>query len=281
MLARGYAKPADLTLPSAYVSSGCHALLVMAVLLLVSACSSDGDNPEDPTANWSAQKLYEEARAEMLKRDFFDAVEYYEKLDARYPYGAYAQQVKLDLAYCYYKTEQPELALEAADRFIKLYPLHEGVDYAYYLKGLVHFKRDKSIFELLMPQDPSQRDVQPAREAFESFALLLRMFPETKYADDARQRMVYLRNRIAANELHVARYYLTRGAYVAVANRAKHIVETYPRTPVVPEAMELMVKAYRMLNMDQLADDSLRVLAANYPDHPATRSATEFQISGN
>lgn len=253
-------------------------LLSFIVLFFLSACSGDGEEVDDPTASWSAQKLYEEARAKLLDMDFYDAVELYEKLDARYPYGAYAQQVKLDLAYCYHKTDQPELALEAADRFIKLYPLHSSVDYAYYLKGLVNFKRDKSIFEVFLPQDPSQRDVQPAREAFEDFALLLRMFPETRYAPDARQRMVYLRNRLAQHEIHVARYYLTRGAYVAMANRAKYVVETYPRTPVVPEALEMMVIAYRMLQMEDLAQNSLRILAANYPDHPSLQAARDFVV---
>lgn len=257
------------------------ALLVVSLsaLLFLAGCGSDGDKDvDDPTAGWSAQKLYGEARGRLLRGEFWDAVEYYEKMDTRYPYGTYAQQVKLDLAYCYFKTNKPELAVETADRFIKLYPLHASVDYAYYLKGLVNFKRDKSIFELVLPQDPSQRDVAPAKEAFENFALLLRLFPETRYAEDARQRMVYLRNRLAQHEIHVARYYLTRGAYVAMVNRAKYVVETYPRTPSVPEALELMVKGYRMMKMDDLAQDSLRVLASNYPDHPSVAAAQAFSV---
>lgn len=252
-------------------------LLLLATYLVLTACG-DVEPSDDVTVGWSAQELYKEAREVMLDGGYSQAVEYYEKLEARYPYGKYSQQARLDLGYAYFKDGQPDAATEAANRFIKLYPLHPAVDYAYYLKGLINFKREISVFERFMPQDLSERQMITARQSFEDFLALLRVFPETKYADDARQRMVFLRNQLAEHEMAVADYYLRRGAYVAVANRAKYVLEHYPNTPVTPDALGLMVKSYRILGLTELADDSLRVLRTNYPDHPATQIAAGFAL---
>ncbi len=266
---------ADLTYLSRLTQLTAAAVLAATVLTLAGC----GDaQPEDLTADWSAEQLYREARRTLLDGGANVAVEYYEKLEARYPYGKYTQQARLDLGYAYFQNGQPDAAIEAADRFIKLYPLHPAVDYAYYLKGLVNFRREVSIFERFMPQDLAERQTTTSRRAFEDFLVLLRLFPESRYAEDARQRMVFLRNQLARHEMAVADYYLRRGAYVAVASRAKYILEHYPNTPQTPGALALLVKSYRLLGMQQLAQDSLRILHANYPDHPATQSAQNFTV---
>ena len=253
--------------------------LTAGVLLLALAACADAPPPEDATADWPVEKLYSEARRVLLEGGYAQAIDYYGKLEARFPYGVYAQQAMIDTAYAHYKKGEPELAIEAADRFIRLYPLHSNVEYAYYLKGLVNFRREVSILEKVWPQRLEARDMHPARKAFDDFALLLRTFPQSRYAPDARQRMVYLRNQLAEHELLVAQHYLERGAYLAMANRAKYVLEQYPNTPAMPAALGYLVRAYRILGMDALADDSMRVLAANFPDHPATEQARRFQVT--
>ncbi len=248
------------------------------LVLLIAGCSAS-ERPDDETENWSAVELYDQAREYLLDGGFTPAVDHYEKLIARYPYGPYAEQARMDLAYAYFRDNQSDAALDAIDRFIKLYPLHEGVDYLYYLRGLVHFRREVSIFERIMPHDPSAREVATARRAFDGFLLLLKLHPDSKYAEDARQRMVYLRNRLAGHEIHVANYYMKREAYVAVNGRARFVLETYPGTPAVPQALALLVKSYRLLGQDELAATSLRLLQGNYPEHNATHEAQAFVVN--
>ncbi|MDF1819704.1 MAG: outer membrane protein assembly factor BamD [Immundisolibacteraceae bacterium] len=252
--------------------------LLPLMALLVVGCSGDVQ-VEDETVNWSPMELYDQAREYLLDGGFTPAVDHYEKLIARYPYGPYAEQARMDLAYAYFRDNQPEAALDSIDRFIKLYPLHDRVDYLYYIRGLVHFRRDVSVFERMMPQDASAREVASARKAFDSFLLLLQLHPDSDYADDARQRMVYLRNRLAGHEIHVANYYMKRGAYVAVNGRARHVLETFPGTPAIPEALALLVKSYRLLGQDSLASDSMRLLELNYPEHGATLEAQAFVVN--
>lgn len=251
------------------------ALLVLGVLL--AGCSSE-KRSDDITEDWSAEKLYKEARKTMLDGGYNQAVEYYQKLEARYPFGRYSQQGRLDLAYAYFKNDQPDEAIETANRFIKLYPLHPAVDYAYYLKGLVNFRREVSIFERFLPQDLAARQMKTAIQAFDDFDLLVRLFPDGRYAEDARQRMVYLRNLMARHDIYVARFYIERGAWVAAAGRAKQVVQRYPGSPSQPEALSIMVRAYRVLGLNDLADDALRVLKINYPQDPQTIAAAEFQV---
>jgi len=196
----------------------------------------------------------------------------------RFPFGVYGQQSLLDLAYAYYKTEDFESAMSACDRFIRLYPQNPHVDYAYYLKGLVNFNRGRGLTERFLPIDSSQRDQSSAMTSFQSFSELVAKYPQSEYAEDARKRMVFLRNRLAAHEVHVANYYMTRGAYVAAANRARYVVETYPRTPVVPDALVLMAKAYRILGIDNLSNDAIRVLELNYPAHPGVYEVQETTV---
>lgn len=222
----------------------------------------------DETRGWSAQRLYSEARSSRNEGNYKTALEYLDKLQARYPFGRFAQQAQLDTIYIQYKDNEPDAALAAADRFIKANPRHPYVDYAYYMKALVNFQRNNTIFEQIAPSDRARTDTVTARQSYSDFAELARKFPNSKYADDARQRMLYLHNNLAAYEIHVADYYLRRGAYVAAVNRCKYVLETYARTPASADALRIMTQAYVKMKMPQLAADSLRVLERNYPESP-------------
>jgi len=222
----------------------------------------------DETKGWSAQRLYSEARESMTEGNYQTALEYLDKIQARYPFGRYAQQAQLDTIFVQYRDNEPDAAIAAADRFIKANPRHPYVDYAYYMKGLVNFNRANTLVERLAPTDRAKTDTNTARQSYNDFAELVRKFPDSKYAEDARQRMLYLHNSLAAYEVNVADYYLRRGAYVAAVNRAKYVLETYARTPASAQALGIMTQAYLKMGMPQLAADSLRVLERNYPESP-------------
>jgi outer membrane protein assembly factor BamD len=243
------------------------AFLLLFVMLAVSGCSWLPEQV-DKTLDWSATQLYNAAREQMADKNYEKAIEYFETLEARYPFGKYAQQAQIEIAYAYYKFEEPDLAIAAADRFIKIYPRHPNVDYAWYLKGLTNYNRGKSFIDSYLPQDPSERDTVTMRSAYDDFDQLVQRYPDSVYARDASQRMIHLRNNMAAYELHVADYYMRRKAYVAASNRGKYVIENYQRTPSVPQALVTMVRAYRQLGADDLANDALKVLRLNYPDHP-------------
>ena len=236
--------------------------VLLAATLALAGC---GSVPDDETAGWDAQKLYSEAKTLMNEGGYDDAIKLFEKLESRYPYGRYAQQAQLDIAYAYYKSEEPDLAILATDRFIKLHPNHHDVDYAYYLKGLVNFNEDLGILGD-MGKDLSQRDPRAAREAFDTFRELVERFPASKYAEDARLRMQYLVNSLASHEVHVARYYYQRGAYIATINRAQTAITQYPNAPAHEEALFLLVKSYDKLGLGELRDDADRVMRHNFPD---------------
>ena len=246
--------------------------------LSLGGCAWFGDKDDDAAKNWTVERLYSEAKGALDSGYYSKAVEYYEFLETRFPFGVYGQQSLLDLAYAYYKTEEFESAMSACDRFIRLYPQNIHVDYAYYLKGLVNFNRGKGLTERFLPIDSSQRDQGAAMTAFHAFSELIERYPQSGYAEDAKKRMVFLRNRLAKHEIHVANYYMKRGAFVAAANRAKHVVETYPRTPSVPDALILMAKAYKILDMQELSDDAVRVLELNYPNHPGAYEIKETVV---
>lgn len=241
------------------------------VLALLAGCSAfSGDS--DPTKGWSAAKLYSEAKDALNSGDYEKAIDLFETLEARYPFGRYAKQAQLDAAYAYYKFEEPDSAIAAAERFIKLHPKNPHVDYAYYLKGLANFNRGKTIISKVIPRDPSERDPTPMLRAFEDFSVIVKRYPDSRYADDARRRMVYLRNKLAEYELHVADYYMRRGAYVAAINRAKYVLENYQGAQAIPQALKTLVQAYRKLGLNDLARDALRVLRTNYPKEAAELS---------
>jgi outer membrane protein assembly factor BamD len=252
--------------------AGFASALLLAGSALLPACKSTGDDKYDETRNWSAERLYNEAKAELLSGDYKKSIEYYQKLEARYPYGRYAQQSQLELAYAYYKDVEPVLALAETDRFIKLYPEHPNVDYAYYLKGLINFNEDLGVFGGFANQDMSERDPRAAIESFESFRELVQRFPDSRYAPDAYARMRYLINALANNEVRVGEYYLRRKAYVAAVNRAQYVLTNYPKTPAVEQALIVMVKAYDAMGLTELRDDADRLLKLNYP-------STEYSLA--
>ncbi|MEN8179940.1 MAG: outer membrane protein assembly factor BamD [Pseudomonadota bacterium] len=217
----------------------------------------------DKTKDWSASKFYSEAKSALQDGDYEQAIKYYEGLEARYPFGRFAIQAKLDVIYAHYKDGEPDSAIAAADRFIKLHPQNPYVDYAYYLKGLANYNRNQSFTSRVLPSDPSQRDAGATLDAFNDFTELVRRFPDSKYATDARLRMLFLRNNLAKYQIHVARYYMERGAYLAAANRANRVVTNFQRTDAVKDALQIMVEAYTKLGMTALADDANRVLTLN------------------
>jgi outer membrane protein assembly factor BamD len=247
-----------------------HSLRIITFAIVAAAlagCGVFGEKP-DITRDWTVQRLYGEAKAALTSGDYETAIDYYEKLESRYPFGRYAQQSQIDVAYAYWKNEEPASAIAAADRFIKLHPRHPNVDYAYYLKGLVNFEQGSSFMDRIIPRDMSQRDPGAVRESFDAFAELVRLFPDSGYVEDAKQRMIYLKNLLAQHEVHVADYYMRRGAYVAAANRARYVVENFQRTPAVPDALVIMAKVYRLMDLDDLSTDAMRVLELNYPGYP-------------
>jgi outer membrane protein assembly factor BamD len=242
--------------------------LIMTVFILVNllGCSSIADL-KDETKNWTVERLYSEAKEALDVGAHDTAIKYYELLEVRDPYGKYAQQAQLELIYAYYKFEEPESALVTAKRFIYNYPNHPHLDYVYYMRGLINFERNQGMLSHLFPLDRSQRDQSAAFEAFSQFAELIKRFPNSKYSQDARQRMIYLRNMLAEYELNVAQFYLKREAYLAAANRAKKVVESYQRTPSVPEALVIMAKAYKIMELNDLSESALKVLKLNYPQY--------------
>ena len=240
--------------------------LLMAVFMaaFLAGCSSLGDTP-DETVGWSASKLYAESKEAQSDGTWDKAAKYLEKLESRFPYGRFAQQAQLELGYVYWKGNEPGSALAACDRFIKLHPNHPAVDYVYYLKGLVNFNEDLGLIGIISSQDPTERDPKAARESFDAFKELAARFPNSKYTPDALLRMDYLVNALASLEVHVARYYIKRGAYIAAANRAQFAVKTYPQAPAIEEAMFILVSAYDKLGMNDLRDDSERIMRQNFP----------------
>jgi outer membrane protein assembly factor BamD len=239
------------------------------IVLLLSACGLLPKEVQDDKA-WSASKYYTEAKSELNDGNYAAAIKLFEALEARYPYGRYAQQAQLEIGYAHYKDGEQALAIAAADRFIKLHPNHPNVDYAYYLKGLANFNDDLGLMgivtEKILNQDMSERDPKASHESFENFKELVNRFPKSKYAPDAVQRMKHLVNVVALNEIQVARYYMKRGGYVAAANRAQYAVKEYPQTPATEEALFIMVKAYDALGMTDLRDDADRVMRKNFPN---------------
>ncbi|WP_137887301.1 outer membrane protein assembly factor BamD [Pseudomonas sp. 2FE] len=240
-------------------------LLLIAILALNVACSSNDVVDE----NLSEAELYQQAQADLDNKSYTSAVSKLKALESRYPFGRYAEQAQLELIYAYYKNIEPEAAKSAAERFIRLHPQHANVDYAYYLKGLAAFDQDRGLLARFLPLDMTKRDPGAARDSFNEFAQLTSRYPNSRYAPDAKQRMIYLRNLLAAYEIHVGHYYLTRQAYVAAANRGRYVVENFQETPAVGDGLAIMTEAYQRLALNELAATSLETLKLNYPDHPS------------
>ncbi len=220
---------------------------------------------KDETGNWSADRLYKEAHDAMIEGNYTRAVKLYESLESRFPYGRFAQQAVLESAYSSYRAGDTPAAVGACDRFIRTFPNHPNVDYAYYLKGLVHFREDQGILGYVYELDLSEREPKGMRESFAAFKELVAKFPESRYAGDSLERMKYLTNSLALYEVKVARYYYNRGANVAAVNRAQGALVDYPRTPASEEALALLVAAYGRLGLTQLQSDSARILEKTFP----------------
>ncbi|MBI3228968.1 MAG: outer membrane protein assembly factor BamD [Burkholderiales bacterium] len=245
--------------------------------LLVLSLSGCGLFPErgDETKNWTAAKLYSEAKDEQSSGSFERAVQLFEKLESRYPFGTYAQQAQMEIAYTHYKQGDQPLALAAAERFIKLHPNHPNVDYMYYLRGLINFNDKKDLLHFVYEQDPTERDSKATREAFDAFKQLVQKFPNSSYTPDAVLRMKYLVNAMAQYEVHVARYYYRRGAYLSAVNRAQTAVKEYNGSPAVEEALWIMAESYDKMGLPDLRDDTLRVFKQNFPNSKLAGNAKQ------
>ena len=237
-------------------------LALCAAAWLVAGCSS---TPADKTANWSPNRIYSEAKDEVDSGAYDKAVPLYEKLEGRAAGTPLAQQAQLDKAYAQYKAGDKPQAVATLDRFMKLHPASPAYDYALYLKGVINFNDELGLFSFMTRQDLSERDQKAAKESFESFKELVTRFPESRYTPDARLRMNYIVNSLAQYEVHVARYYYERGAYLAAVNRAQLALADYREVPALEEALYIMVMSYDKLGLTELRDDAKRVLTTNYP----------------
>jgi outer membrane protein assembly factor BamD len=240
-------------------------LVLMMVALLLSGCAGS-DGQKDDTDIWSEAKLYSEATDRLNDADFAKCGKYFDKLEARFPFGPYSQQAQINAAYCYWKAQEQAQALVAVDRFIKLHQGSPNLDYGYYLRGLITFNDDLGWLGKFTGQDLSERDPQAAKDAFESFKVVAERFPNSKYAPDALDRMRYIVNSLAEADVIVARYYFQRGAYLASANRAQLVIRDYDRAPAVEEALYILYKSYQKLGMTDLSNDTARVFQLNFPD---------------
>jgi outer membrane protein assembly factor BamD len=239
--------------------------ILLSLSLFLLACVSESKK-EDITVGWSVEQLYRTAKAEMADGNYQTAIEQYEILESRFPFGKYATQAQIDVGYAYYKYNELEPAIAAVDRFIKLNPRHQAVDYAYYLKGIINFNRGKSFLDKVNERDIADYDKSILLAAANNFEILLRRFPDSKYAADSQQRLIYLYNKLATADLKVAQYYASRDAWIAAANRTKAILQTYPGTSAIKPALEIQLAAYQNLGLDELAADTQRIIDLNYGD---------------
>lgn len=244
---------------------------VLALILGLSGCQTIGGwfggEREKPTETLPVEEMYAVGKRSMEGRNYNRSAQYFQRLVARFPYGPYSEQAQLELAYVLYKQGKNEEATSAINRFIRTYPTHRHIDYAYYLKALINFDQGRATLMRLARQDMSKRDLGATTQSLADFGEVIRRYPNSRYAPDARQRMIYLRNQLARYEVGVGVYYLQRDAYVAAANRGKYTLQTYPQSEYEGDALALMVASYTALGQDELAADARRVLEQNYPDH--------------
>lgn len=252
--------------------SGIRCLLLVLAVLMVSACASRQDSEVQ-----TEETYYNNARSAMNSGNFNEAERNLNFLETYYPFGRYAEQAQLDLIYARYQNLDLEGSRSAADRFLRLNPQSEHADYALYMRGLASYNLDVGIATRYLGVDPSARDAGEQRQAFRDFSELLSRYPDSEYAPDARQRMIAVRNRLADLELHAARYYIRRQAFVAANNRARYVVENFPTTPAVEEAMIIMAETYLVLDLQDAATDAVRLLATNFPDSAAFDDNQQFQ----
>lgn len=240
-------------------------LWMVAALALIAGCGTKA--PEyDPTANWNAERLFQDGKTEMNAANWLVAKERFAAVEARFPFGVYAQQAQINLAYCQWKDKEPELAIATLNRFQQQYPGNPSMDYVLYLKGLVNFTPPSAVFSSLTRQNPGERDVRALRQSFAAFSELIQQFPDSRYTPDARKRLGWLVNTMADNELAIARFYYDRYAYVAAINRAQSVITDYQGVPASEAALYIMMMSYEKLGMLDLRNDSERVLLQNFPN---------------
>ncbi|HMW73958.1 MAG TPA: outer membrane protein assembly factor BamD [Cellvibrionaceae bacterium] len=250
------------------------AVIFLAVFSLISGCSSKKEEKIS-----SEQKLYEKAQLALNASNWDSAIKALQLIEEHYPFGSYGEQSQLEIIYAHYEADQFDEAIAAADRFIRLHPQHRNTDYAYYMRGMASFNKERSFLSSLLSIDNTNRDPGAAKDSLAQFTDFLTRYPKSPYAPDAQKRMVYLRNVLARYEIHVANYYFKRGAYLAAANRGRYVVENFQTTPAVPDALAVMAQAYFLLKRDDLAENTVKVLASNFPDHPALDKSGQFDRS--
>ena len=248
-------------------------ILLILSLSATSGCSwmgwGDEETTEDDSAGYTERDFYEKIQDSLGANNWSVAITNLQLLESQFPFGKYAEQGQLELIYAHFKSGGYEEAIGSADRFIRLHPQHPNVDYAFYVKGLSEISQSSGFFDNFIPTDNTKRDIGSARDAFATLTELLSRFPKSEYAPDARKRLVNLRNNLARAEIHVANYYFARGAYLAAANRGRFVVENFQQSPAVPDGLAVMAQAYNTLEMQELADNAVKVLVANYPEHPS------------
>lgn len=244
---------------------------LLALLPLVTSCASTPQGA-DAYKGKSAQEIFTKGEKSLSKKHFKDAISCFEGFDALYPFDSRAEQAQLDVIYAYYKSNDPDSAVAAADRYIRLYPMSNNVAYVYYLRGVTNMERNISWIYNAFPLDPAKRDLASMQQAFSDFHKLLEVYPDSTYCTDARKRMIYIRNLLSRHELQIAQFYLQRKAYIAAANRGSYIVQHLQGSSEIPEALAIMVKSYRALGENEPADDALRVLKMNYPNSSQLKS---------
>ncbi|MDP0589038.1 MAG: outer membrane protein assembly factor BamD [Candidatus Endonucleobacter bathymodioli] len=243
--------------------------------LIITGCASKGDKDNLPES-LSETEIYKIANSLLNKDNYSEAIKHLRILESRYPFGVFAEQAQLEIIYAYFMNDELDASKAAADRFIRLNPQHQNTDYAYYIKGLASNTASIGILERYIPLDMTRRDPGQATQSFNEFAELLTLYPDSKYAPDARQRMIALHNRLAAYEIHAANYNLKRKAFVAAIMRGQYVIENMQETPSMPEALAIMVEGYQHLGLTEPADSALKVLKLNYPDHPSLDKEGNF-----
>lgn len=253
--------------------------LLLLIALLLTGCGIFGGRDRDEFAGLSTEEqFYRRALEQLNSSNFTGAIATYQALESRFPFGRFAAQAQIEIVYAYYRNGDMEAARAAADRFIRLHPDNENIDYAYYMRGLSSFRDSGGLMNRIIPIDYTKRDPGRAQESFNDFSQLLALYPDSAYAADARARMVYLRNNLAAYEIHVANYYLERRAYIAALRRGQYVVENFQGTPAVADGVAIMVEAYLRLGLNDLADTTLALLKENYPQHASLDDDGEFII---
>jgi outer membrane protein assembly factor BamD len=241
------------------------AIIAIVAVLSLTACSSVEDEQRKLVENQGASALYKEAKRSMDVGNFSAAAQILSTIDSKFPFGPLSHQVQLDLIYSYYKTGDIEQTLATIDRFVRLNPNHADVEYALYMRGVTNMEQDNNLFQEVFGVDRSDRDPSKSKEAFEDFRRLLEKHPESKYASDAKQRMIHIKNRLAKYEIAVGRFYMRREAWVAAANRGRYVLEYFPDTEQVQPALEIMVASYNELGLDELKNNAIKTLKLNYP----------------